>query len=162
MKLRNLFLIPASLLFLTSCVFDGGSKTYGFGDVVKVGDIEYTALSARNTKSIGSEYLGETTSNNFVIVNLRVRNVGNKELSLFSSMMIYTIRNSEYEPHTAGIYLDNGFYVIMSIGSGISKTIDVVYEIPSNYSESDYLSVKASSYSSSTKKIYMRRIQPNQ
>ena len=163
---RNILLLIPAMMFLSGCVFsnsdtgegssNNSSKTYGFGDTVTVGDFEYKVNNASNTKHVGSEYLGADTDNNFVIVNLTVKNVGKSEQDLMGKMMTYHIGDSEYEPHSGGIYLDNGFYVLQSIGSGISKTIDVLYETPKEFSSSDYLLVKASSYSSKSAKIYMK------
>ena len=47
----------------------------------------------------------------------------------------------------------NPFYVIENIGAGISKTISIVYEIPSAYKATDYMLVK-DSYK--TERIYMK------
>ena len=173
MKLKSLFLVSASLILLTGCftASDGSggggakndsSKKYGFGDTVRVEDLEFTVNSASNAKHIGSEYLGADTDNNFVIVNLKIKNAGTSEADVLSGMMTYHIDDSAYEPHSSGIYLDNGFYVIESIGAGLAKTIDVVYEIPSNFSPDDYLEVKATSYSSKGQKIYMKDLSEEQ
>lgn len=161
MRLNKLLLLPLAAFMLAGCtpLTDGsgsGSKTYGFGDTVKVGDFEYTVNSASNATHVGSAYVGDDTDNNFVIVNITVKNVGNSENDLLTKMMIYHVGNNEYEPHSSGIYLDNGFYVLQSIGAGISKTVNVLYETPSQYTASDYLQVKASSYSSKSANIYMK------
>ena len=166
MRLNKLLLFPLAAFMLVGCTpltdasgsgNGGGSlKTYGFGDTVKVGDFEYTVNSASNTTHVGSAYLGDDTENNFVIVNITVKNVGSSENNLLTKMMIYHVGNSEYEPHSSGIYLDNGFYVLQSIGAGLIKTVNVLYETPSQYTASDYLQVKASSYSSKSANIYMK------
>ena len=49
--------------------------------------------------------------------------------------------------------LDNVFYVVQSVGAGITKTINVAYEIPSAHQSSDYVLVK-DSYK--TEKIYLK------
>lgn len=163
MKIAKLLFIPLSALMLAGCNFSqntsssgGSSQKYGFGDTVKVGDFEYTVNSAYDTKHVGSAYLGDDTDNNFVVVNLTVKNTGNSENELFTKMMIFHVGSYEYEPHSSGIYLNNGFYVLQSIGAGISKTVNVLYETPSEYTANDYLQVKASSYSSKSANIYMK------
>lgn len=51
------------------------------------------------------------------------------------------------------MYLDNGFWINETIGSGITKTIAIVYEIPSEFESTDYIKVKDGF---KTAKIYMK------
>lgn len=157
MRFDKLFIVSVASIFLASCT-PLESKTYGFGETATVDKIEFTVNRASNTKKVGTDYLGDETTNNFVIVNLTVKNTGSSEISLLSGMMTYHVGESTYEAHSSGIYLDDGFYVIQQIGSGISKTINVLFETPSEYKETDYLLVKPSTYSSKSEKIYMKII----
>ncbi len=129
---------------------------YGLHDVVGVDDVQFTVNSVYNTKHIGSEYLGADTANNFAVVNITIKNIGSKELTVLSGMMTYHIDNNVYEVNNAGVYLENGFWVIENIGAGISKSYEVVYEIPSEYKTTDYIEVKDSTYSYKSAKIYLR------
>lgn len=155
MRFGKLFIISAASILLVSCS-PLETKTYGFGDTATVDKIEFTVNSASNTKKVGTDYLGDETTNNFVIVNLTVKNAGSSEIELLSGMMTYHVGESTYKAHSSGIYLDDGFYVVQPIGSGISKTINVVFETPSEYKETDYLLVKPSTHSSESEKIYMK------
>lgn len=129
---------------------------YGFRDIVTVGDVQFTLNNALDTKQIGSDLLGYKTDYNFVILSLNIKNNSSKELDVLSGMMKYHIGSSVYETHAAGIYLDDGFYVSKQIGAGMSKTINVVFEIPSEYKSTDYLEVKDSTYSYKSANIYLR------
>ena len=141
-------------LSLTGCNSVEETK-YGFCDPVTVGNFSYTLNNASNTKQVGSQYLGDETNDNFVIINLTVKNVGSSEQNLLTGMMLLHMGKSVYEPHSSGIYLDDGFYVLQSIGAGITKNINVLYETPNEYSPDDYLEVKASTYSSDSEKVYL-------
>lgn len=166
MHFKGVFLSAAFLL--TGCVTDSSgngisgnsftptSKTYGFGSTVAVGKIEYRLNSASNTKKVGTEYLGDETSNNFVIVSLTIKNNSNSEISLTSGMMELHIGEKTYEPHSSGIYLDDGFYVVDNIGPDISITKNVLFETPSEYTSEYYMVVKESAYSYTTEKIYLK------
>ena len=169
MRLGRIILLSASLFTLTGCfsILAAASKAaneestnsgtqYGFGDKVSCGDFEYVVNSATNRKRIGSSLLGKETENNFVIVNFTVKNTSSSEKNLYSSMMTYHIGENEYEVNSAGVYLDSGFTSLEDIGAQMSKTLEAVYEIPNEYSNNDYLLIKASAYSSKSVKIYMK------
>ena len=159
MGLATVITIVFVAVVASSIAESSGSSgsSYKMGEAVTVGDVTYTVNSASNTKRIGSEYVGEDTTGNFVIVNLSVKNGSNSELTLVSKMMTYHRDSNTYETNYSGVYLDNGFYVSEKIGAGMSKTIDVVYEIPSSYQSTDYLVVKPSSSSYTSASIYMKR-----
>lgn len=124
-------------------------------DTVSVNKLQFTVNSVYNTKRVGTEYIGANTSNNFAVVNITVKNNGTSEFSLLSEMMAYHIGDNTYEPNSAGIYLDDGFYVIETIGAGLSKAVSVVYEIPSNYKTSDYVEFRESAYSYYYARVYL-------
>ncbi len=131
--------------------------TYKIGDTVNVDDLEFTLLDVYNTKQIGSEYLGAKTENNYVVVKVKVKNNESKEISLTSSNFHLFNGKSEYEPNSAAIYLGEGdanpFYILEEIGSGLSKTISIVYETPEEYSEDWYIQF---SYFISKEKVYLK------
>ena len=163
MKLSAIILLP--IFVLSGCTTNYTSsdsqttnqnKQYGFGDSVKVGNVVFQINNATNTNKIGTEYVGAETEYNFVILNLTVKNIGKKEISLLSDMMTLHNGDKTYETHSSGIYLENGFYVIETIGADISKTINVVYETPIEYTPDFYLVVKESSYSYTSDKIYLK------
>lgn len=130
------------------------ASTYGMNQTVKVGDLEYTIKNAYDTVKVGT--LGDVTQNNYVVITLNIKNNGSSEKTFTSSSFTYYRGNNKYEPSTQAIYLSgasNPFSVIETIGAGISKTITVVYEIPSAHQSTDYLQVKDSFRS---EKIYMK------
>ena len=128
------------------------NKKYGLNDKVVVKDLEFTILNINNTKNIGGTY-GEDTDNNFVVVTIQIKNNSTSEKHIYDNNFVYYRSNNEYKPHSAGIYLDNGFWLNETIGAGLSKTIQVVYEIPSHYESTDYVLVQ-DSYKS--EKIYLK------
>lgn len=121
--------------------------TYYIGDTVKSGSTQFRVTSVKDTNQIGSELLGETTSANFIIVSVTITNTGNSEISLTSSNFSILLESSTYEPHTSGIYLENGFYALTTIGSKLSTSIDIVFETPSKSTAGKYyISLKGDSY----------------
>ena len=154
MKKFLAILISVFSLSLSGCSPTEETK-YGFCDTVTVGNFSFTLNNASNTKQVGSKYLGDTTNDNFVITNVTVKNIGNSEENLLTSMMLLHMGDSVYEPHSSGIYLDDGFYVLESIGAGITRNINVLYETPTEFTPETYLEVKASSYSVDSQKIYL-------
>ena len=113
---------------------------YGFNDLVSVGKLDYIVTSAYNTKQIGS--FGTVTENNYVVVTMKIKNNDSSEKYLSESNFNYYRGTNKYGTHNDGIYLENGFWLNTTIGAGISKTIQIVYEIPSNYESTDYILLK--------------------
>ena len=113
---------------------------YKMNDTVTVGDLEYTINSAYNTDKIG--VLGTVTQNNYVVITMTIKNDGSSEKYISESNFYYYRGNNKYGTHNDGIYLDNGFWLNETIGSGITKTINIVYEIPSAFESTDYIEVK--------------------
>lgn len=126
-------------------------EEYKMNDTVTVGDLQYTINSAYNTEKIGS--FGTTTQNNYVVVTMTIKNNGTSEAYISESNFYYYRGNNKYGTHNDGIYLDNGFWLNETIGAGITKTIQIVYEIPSEFEETDYIQVKDGFKSA---KIYMK------
>ena len=122
------------------------------GDTVSVGNFEFTVVNAYDTKKVPSS-LGEVTENNFVIVTLKIKNNATTEKTLTESNFYYYRGANRYGTHNDGIYLTDGFWLSTSIGAGLSKTISIVYEIPSEHLGTDYIQVKDSF---KTEKIYMK------
>ena len=129
------------------------ASSYGINQAVIVNDLEYTVLSVYNTTVIDSFFEDGKTDNNFIVITLKIKNNSSSEKSIWSSNFYYYRGNSKYEVHDSGLYLDGGFWLSDSIGSGITKTIKIVYEIPSESQSTDFLQVK-DSYKAA--KIYMK------
>jgi len=68
-------------------------KAYGVGDVVVVGDVEYTLNSVELADTLGNEYLSVTPQGKYLVVNLTVKNNGNEALMVDSSL--FTLKDGE-------------------------------------------------------------------
>ncbi len=130
----------------------GGSQTDTnyIGDTVVSSSVEFKVTNVDDTNSVGSGFLNETTALNFIVIELNIINKNNSEISLNSSNFKLKRGSSTYEPHSSGAYLDNGFWLILNVGSGIEKTITLVFETPTRSTSEDYiLSISGSTFGSS-------------
>lgn len=119
-------------------------ENYYIGDNAIVNNIDFVVNKVENTKSVGSQYLGETTNYNFMLVYITVKNNSNSEIMLINSSFYLYKDDAQYETHYAGIYIDDGFYIHETIGAGISKNIVLLYETPNKHTDDTYqLSIKA-------------------
>ena len=121
------------------------NRVYGMNETVIVKDLGFVILDVYDTKQIGNDYLGEKTEYNYVVVKIRITNYSNEEKYISDSNFYYYRGENKYDADYSGIYLkdeDNGFYINETIGAGLSKTISVVYEIPSEHLETDYILAK--------------------
>lgn len=67
--------------------------TYSVGDVVTVGDVEYTLNSVEVADSLGNEYLSVTPQGKYLVVSLTIKNNGNEALLVDSSL--FTLKDGE-------------------------------------------------------------------
>ena len=157
-KLSKLLLCVLSLFYISSCFlltgcFNENTKTVYLNEPTTSGSITIIATDVENTKQIGSPYLGETTNNNFIIISIVLLNSGNSEVSLWSSSFSLKSGDSTYELSDASLYLDEGFYLILNIGAGITKTTRLVFETPTTSLDSTYTLNFKVGYLDSTAKI---------
>lgn len=129
------------------------SKHY-VGDTVASGNMYVKINSLTETQSIGYSY---KTEHVFLIVNLRVENRGSREAYYDASNFLLKNGNATYEPHSSGISLENGFWLNLTVGAGISKEVNVVYEIPRTYLYDDYYLEIDEGFFSPAEKIYLNK-----
>lgn len=60
-------------------------KTYGIGDIVSVGDMEYAINSVETAKQIGPSVFPTNAKDTFLIVDMKVKNNGNEAVTVDSS-----------------------------------------------------------------------------
>ena len=126
------------------------TQSYYINDTVSSNSIQFTVIDVENTTTLGGSYVGATTSNNFIIVTLIVKNIGNSEITIDSSDFELKKGQATYEVDSNSIYLDNGLYILKSIGAGLSTTIELAFETPTQnqYTNPYTLKVKNGTFAS--------------
>lgn len=135
-------------------VEDQTPQKYYVGDTVSSGNMYVKINSVTETKKIGYSYETEYV---FLIVNLRVENRNRSEAYYDSSNFILKNGSISYEPNTAGLAVENGFWLNLTVGAGISKEINIVYEIPASYTTADYYLEIDEGLFSAAEKIYLNK-----
>ena len=129
------------------------AQEYKMNDTVTINDFEFTVLGGHNTKEV-SKYVDDgKTTQNFSVISIKIRNMASDERSVTESYMPLYRGEDKYNPSTKGIYLDNGFWYSVSLGPKIEKTVDVVYEMPSEFLPTDYIEFN---YGFSSAKVYLK------
>lgn len=103
---------------------------YHIGDVVTVGDVEYTVNGIEQTDTIGDQYLNTTAQNHFLIVSITITNKGNEALNVSSSYL--NLKNGEktYEASSdASFYMGDENIIYESINPDASLSGKVAYDI---------------------------------
>lgn len=122
-------------------------SNYYVGDTVTSDSLSFRVTAVSDTTVLGSELVGEKTENNFIVVTVVIKNSADSEKSVTSSYVNLYKGSAKYEPHTGSMYLENGFCIMETIGSGITKTVVYAFETPTKSTEDDYvLQVKGSSF----------------
>ena len=110
-------------------------------------DIVFKVNSVQNTQLVGSGILSETTSNNFAIVNISIRNNSDKPFSANPNNFNLVLNGKKYSYHSATYYLDNGMSSLDDINPGITKTYRIVFEVPTSTLNDAYTLVCGNNYS---------------
>ena len=97
--------------------------------------LEISVLNVYDTKQIG-EY--HKTDYNFVVVELKITNIGNQEEYVYKSELYYYSNNKQYKYNFASYYLEDSYFS-GTIGAGLSVTIKLVYETPAEHQSTDYI-----------------------
>lgn len=94
-------------------------------------DIVFKVNSVQNTKSVGSDILSVSTSNNFAIVNISIFNNSDKPFSVNPNNFNLVLNGMKYNYHSATFYLSNGM-ILYDINPGIARSYRIVFEVPTS------------------------------
>ena len=111
--------------------------SFTIGQVVNVGDVEYTVNSLSTATTLGSEYSNQTANGVYLVVEVRVKNNGQKAMmvdtnlfSLVDGEIVYnsdgtasTYANTDESGTNLGFFLEN-------LNPGLEKTGNVVFDVP--------------------------------
>lgn len=104
--------------------------TFGIGQTVLVGDVEFIVNGIETASNVGGEW-GKNSQGTFVIVNLTVTNKGVEALSVDDSFFKLMNNGKEYTADgSAGIYAneDTSFF-LSSINPDVSMSGKVVFDV---------------------------------
>lgn len=105
--------------------------TYGLGQVVKVGDVEYIVQAKSNATNVGGDF-GKNAKGVYLILDVVVKNVGKKAITVDSNF--FTLYRGEVEyssDSSAGIYAnDQADFFLSEVNPGTEISGKVVFDVP--------------------------------
>lgn len=104
--------------------------SYTIGQLVKVGDVEYTVLGKELATNIGGEY-GKNANGVFVLVTVTVTNKGNKPITVTDDFFTLIKGETEYtSDSSAGIYAnDDAKFFLTELNPENTVTGLVVFDV---------------------------------
>lgn len=114
------------------------SKTNGkVGDtIINSDNVSICLISCTNTKKLGTEYLNDTTENNFILLTIKVKNNSQRQQTFSATCVdLYNSKGTQYEA-TTSLYID--FIISEDLGVGITKSFQVVFETPTTTEQENY------------------------
>lgn len=129
------------LLFAACDFFNNSSenKTNGnVGDtIINSDNVSICLISCTNTKILGTEYLNDTTENNYILLTIKVTNNSQKQQTFSATCVdLYNSNGIKYEAITS-LYID--FIISEDIGVGITKSFQVAFETPTTTEQETYV-----------------------
>ncbi|KXT72614.1 large hypothetical protein [Streptococcus sp. DD10] len=106
------------------------TPSYKIGDLVKVGDMEYIVNSRTTAQNVGGEF-GVNANGTYLVLNITVRNTGNKAITVTDSFFKLLKENTEFEvDSTAGIYAnEDADFFLSDVNPGSSITGNVIFDV---------------------------------
>lgn len=155
------FMISFCVLWAALCVsfsfsgcFKDSSNTVGkIGDTLTNSDgVDFNLVSCENTQQLGNGTFVDATTNNFVLLTLKVTNNSNESHTFSNSCAdLYNSNNSKYETITS-LYID--YILSADVGVGISKTFQVAFETPTTTTQDKYtVKIGYNRYTSNNKRV---------
>lgn len=111
--------------------------TYGIGDTVSVGDMQYTVNKVETGKEVGPSVLPTTAGDTFLIVDLTVKNNGNEAVTVDSSFFKLKEGDKTFEADTDASMsanqnddgeITNSFF-LQSLNPDVEMTGKVVFDV---------------------------------
>lgn len=111
-------------------VASSAEASYGIGQVVSVGDLEYTVNAKSIESNFGGEF-GKTANGVYLTLNVTVTNRGKKALTVSDGFFTLLQGDVEYSTDTtAGIYAnDNANFFLQELNPQSSITGNVVFDV---------------------------------
>jgi hypothetical protein len=107
----------------------------GIGDPVRDGKFEFTVTRVkRGVKSVGSDMFGQKAQGQFILVSVKVENIGKKSQTFSASgQKLYDQSGREFDADsTAAIYIESSNSLYTPINPGNAVRGVVVFDVPKN------------------------------
>lgn len=105
-------------------------KEFHVGQLVKVGDMEYTVNSKSTSQNVGGDF-GKNASGVYLILNVTVKNTGKKAITVDANFFNLLKGETEYSSDSsAGIYANtDAKFFLTEVNPGNSITGNVVFDV---------------------------------
>lgn len=127
--------------------------SYYIGDTVKNSDgVYFTVTKVENTQKLGGTYFADTTSANFIVLNITVKNNSNKQISVYGGCVdLYNSKGIKYEYYSS---LNVNYIISEDIGVGLSRSFQIAFETPTTTKQELYTAkIGYSIYTADSKRV---------
>lgn len=138
---------------------NNNNSSYKIGDTVKVDKVEFTLTNKQTDNQVGSNGLENYPDGKYVILDVKVKNTGDKALDISESFFKLKNDSKEYETDNSAtltinqdISPDNLGFLGDKINPGSEKHAKVVFDVAPEVAENNNLAVQVQSGYWGTKK----------
>lgn len=124
------------------------AESFEVGDVVVVGDMEYTVNGVETATSIGSDLLNINANDTFLIVDLTVKNNGNEAVMVDSSFFKLVDGEKTFEADATGSMYANEettTFFLESLNPDVELSGKIVFDVSEVQANSETVQLKTSS-----------------
>jgi|HubBroStandDraft_2_1064218.scaffolds.fasta_scaffold242740_2 hypothetical protein len=104
---------------------------------VTVGGLSYSLQAVHVASSIGPEGFQQNANGEYIVIRLRVTNVGHSAASISSSDFHLRRGSETYDASSASMMADQGFF-LDTINPGTARTGTILFDVPASTSPSKY------------------------
>jgi len=125
------------------------NKDYNLNEGIVVNNFQYVFTNPQIQSSVGDSYSGKDADGSFLILNLKVTNLGNEADYINNEIYFIDEQGREFsQDDDAWVYLENNF-IFEELNPSLTKSGQIIFDIPKNLNGK--LCIKENLYSSNCK-----------
>jgi hypothetical protein len=125
------------LFFLVALATLVAITTTAARTAVTVGGLAYSIQDVHVASSIGPEGMEQNANGEYVVIRLRVANVGHSAADISASDFHLRRGGETYDASSASMMADQGFF-LDTINPGTARTGTIIFDVPASTSPSKY------------------------
>jgi len=121
----------------------------GIGDKVRDGKFQFTVTGVKTgVAKVGDQYLNKKAQGQYVLVSVKIANIGDKPQTMFGDNQKLFIKGNEYSADTeAAIYAKNSKVLWEEINPGNSVKGVIIFDVPKSAKSFDKIELHDSMFS---------------
>jgi hypothetical protein len=103
---------------------------------ISIGGLEYSVKGVSRASTVGPDFMQQKADGEFIVVRITIRNTGHDPATISDSDFHLQSGDVKYDTSSKGM-MSGGFF-LDKLNPGVSKSGNLVFDVPANTSPSKY------------------------